>query len=124
MHNGKISSYWALNLGDKVQSVTDFEKQIELGVPNPSAPNRTTDIGINVHKPGRNNLTGMTTSGSPISEGCFLIDINEWSSFISNFQNGILIGVSVSRTPVKELMLPKRAYNFYLNIEDLKNNAW
>lgn len=44
----------------------------------------------------------MTTSGSPISAGCILIDRDNWSGFIGNFntdaQKNNIISVSLSRT--------------------------
>ena len=42
--------------------------------------------GINIHKPGENNLTGLTVKKRPISAGCLLIDINSWNRFIGHFE--------------------------------------
>lgn len=58
--------------------------------------------GINIHHAGVGNLTGMTSKGTGISEGCLLIDITHWDDFISLFntpeQKGNIVGVSVSRS--------------------------
>jgi len=97
-HNGSNSSYTAL----KMKDVGAQSNTIELGEPNPSDPSRTYAIGIDIHKPGTNNKTGMTNSGNPISSGCLLIDINDWSRFIGTFNNSSQksnpVSVIVSRT--------------------------
>jgi len=97
-HNGSNSSYTAL----KMKDVGAQSNTIELGEPNPSDPSRTYAQGIDIHKPGANNKTGMTNSGNPVSSGCLLIDINDWSKFIGNFNNSIQknnpVSVIVSRT--------------------------
>ena len=63
---------------------------------------RTFAEGINIHKPGLNNLTGMTNSGTPVSEGYLLIDRNNWNEFIGIFdtteQRFNKISVIVSRS--------------------------
>jgi hypothetical protein len=83
--------------------------RIELGFENPAyTDGRTYAIGIDVHKAGANNKTGMTNSGSPISAGCSLIDINNWSAFIgifnTNAQRSNNIGVTMSRTYAQPLI--------------------
>jgi hypothetical protein len=99
LHNG---SYTALRMGDV--GTTDFSNnRIELGTENPAySDGRTYTTGINIHKAGLNNKTGMTTSGSPISAGCSLIDRDNWSGFIGNFntdaQKNNTVSVSLSRT--------------------------
>ena len=73
-------NYTALRLSD-----SDDSGKISLGSPNPSDPTRDYALGINIHKPGYNNLTGLTSKGIAISQGCLLIDRNKWSDFISIF---------------------------------------
>ncbi|GHT41673.1 hypothetical protein FACS189437_08870 [Bacteroidia bacterium] len=113
-HNGSMSSYTALRMSD-----TNDSGQIELGGPNPAHPDRTYAEGINIHKPGRNNYTGMDGS-TPISAGCLLIDRNNWSNFIgifdTNEQRSNTVSVTLSRTfsaPVNANRLP--AFNFINN---------
>ncbi|MDR0506900.1 MAG: hypothetical protein LBH32_08830 [Dysgonamonadaceae bacterium] len=60
---------------------------IELGEANPAHPERTYAKGINIHKPGLNNSTGLTSSGTAISQRCLLIDRDNWSSFIGFFNS-------------------------------------
>lgn len=43
----------------------------------------------------------MTTDNRPISAGCFLIDINQWKSFMSHFNSSSIVGVVASRNGVK-----------------------
>lgn len=107
--------YTALRMSD-----TDNSGRIELGVPNPAHPERTYAEGMNIHKPGLNNKTGMTNSGNPISAGCLLIDRDNWSDFIGIFntdpQRSNTVSVTVSRsmsTPVNANRLP--AFNFFMN---------
>ena len=89
-------SYTALRLSD-----SDNSGKISLGAPNPSDPTRDYASGINIHKPGYHNLTGLTLNGSAISEGCLLIDRNKWSDFISIFntkeQINNTIGIIIQR---------------------------
>lgn len=99
MHNGK---YIALRLGDL--GTTDFDKnQIELGYQNPSKKYKCTKAtGINIHKAGVKNLTGTyynkaKKKESGISEGCLLINRNQWNDFISKFPAGSIISVTVQR---------------------------
>ena len=97
MHNGSSAQYKALRMSDI--GTTDFNSSsIELGNPNPSNSKTTKACGINIHKPGLNNLTGMTSSNTPISEGCFLIIRNSWSEFMGKFEASALISVTVSRS--------------------------
>ena len=97
MHNGSSAQYKALRMSDI--GTTDFNSSsIELGKTNPSNSKTTKACGINIHKPGLNNLTGMTSSNTPISEGCFLINRNSWSEFMGKFEASALISVTVSRS--------------------------
>ena len=95
LHKG---SYTALRMGD-VGTKSFAANTIELGEPNPSNKKTTKAAGINIHKPGRNNLTGMTKSKKPVSMGCFLIDQNKWTKFISIFTayHDKLVGIIVNR---------------------------
>lgn len=111
-HKGE---YTALRMSD-----TDGSGKIELGAPNPAHPDRTYAEGINIHKAGRNNLTGMTQKDTPVSAGCLLIDRNNWDDFIGNFNNtnqkDNVVSVTVSRTlssPSNAMIRP--AFNFILN---------
>ena len=113
MHKG---AYTALRMED-----TDGSGRIELGYENPAyTDGRTYAAGINIHKPGRDNLTGLTVKKMPISAGCLLIDINSWDRFIGHFeaedQKNNTVSVTVSRSlsePVNVNRLP--AFNFILN---------
>jgi len=103
IHNGTTSSYPALRIGT-----------VELGSANPAHPNRTHATGINVHKPGSANETGMLSGNRPISAGCLLIDYNDWSRFIKIFnsrgQRNNTVSITVSRTlrePLNE-NIPRR----------------
>jgi len=77
-------------------------RRIELGRIHPSDPNRTYAEYINIHWAGKKNVTGEYTTGKYVSEGCLLIDINSWNSFINIFstkeQRKNVVGVGVSRT--------------------------
>ena len=103
-HYGTTSQYTALRMADV--GSTDFgpgNNTIELGYPNPAyTDGRTHATGINIHKAGDNNLTGMTQSGNPVSAGCMLIDRNNWDSFIGIFdtttQQNNRVSVTISRT--------------------------
>jgi RHS repeat-associated protein len=114
-------SYIALRMSDINNS-----GRIELGTTNPNPKykdGRTYADGINIHKPGLNNLTGMTRFGDkprPISEGCLLIDRNQWENFIKLFDNESQrknrVSVTVSRTlsaPINANIVP--AFNFFMN---------
>ncbi len=95
LHKG---NYTALRMGD-VGTKNFAANTIELGEPNPSNKKTTKAAGINIHKPGRNNLTGMTKTGKPVSMGCILIDQNKWAKFISIFTayRDKLVGIIVNR---------------------------
>ena len=93
---GTHRNYTALRLGD-VGTTNFYNNTIELEMPNPSDPSRTYAQYINIHKPGYNNLTGKTSDGRNVSEGCLLIDRTDWNNFIGLFSRDTIIGVSVSR---------------------------
>ncbi len=65
------SSYTALRMSD-VGTKNFASNSIELGKPNPSDKTTTKAIGINIHKPGVNNLTGMTKKKHASFNGLFL----------------------------------------------------
>ena len=116
IHNGSKSRYTALKLRDEGAT----SQTIELNAPNPAHLDRTYAEGINIHKPGIGNLTGFTRKKTPISQGCLLIDINDWSRFIGIFdtdsQRSNIISTTVSRSmviPANVTRLP--AFNFILN---------
>ncbi len=91
-HQGK---YEALRLYD-----TNNNRRITLGSKNPKHPDRDYAEGINIHKAGLNNFTGITRKGTGVSEGCFLIDINKWDDFINLFLNSphkSVVGVILQR---------------------------
>ena len=91
-HQGK---YDALRLFD-----TNNNRRIALGGKNPRHPERDYAEGINIHKAGINNYTGVTKNGSGVSEGCFLIDRNKWNDFINLFLNSSkqsVVGVILQR---------------------------
>lgn len=76
---------------------------IDLGTQNPSKSYPTTKAsGINIHKPGHKNKTGMTNDGKAISQGCLLINLKKWVNFIDIFRKyentGVKISVIVSRS--------------------------
>ena len=115
-HNGHVSSYTALKMSDEGAT----SQTIELGGANPAHPERTYAEGIDIHKAGKNNSTGIDSKGNAVSEGCLLIDINNWNNFIGNFntktQRSNTVSVTVSRsmaTPVNANRLP--AFNFFMN---------
>ena len=61
---------------------------MELRTENPAyTDGRTYATGIDIHKAGINNFTGIDRNGNYVSEGCLLIDTNNWSSFIGLFNN-------------------------------------
>jgi RHS repeat-associated protein len=98
-HNGSKGSYDALRMSD-----TNNSGRIELGTTNPNPDykdGRTYAENINIHKPGKNNETGMIR-GNPISAGCLLIDRTDWDRFINIFDNDIqrknTVGIIVSRS--------------------------
>ena len=99
VHHGSSGSYPAIRVGD-VGTNAFGNNSINLNKPNPSNPKTNSATGINIHKPGMNNKTGMTNDGKAISKGCLLIDITQWSEFIRIFQNNpsSTISITVSRT--------------------------
>ena len=97
-HGSSKGPYTALRMSD-----TNDSGRIELGQPNPAYDDgRTYAIGINIHKPGLGNFTGMTNDNRPVSAGCLLIDINNWDKFINIFntpaQRSNTVSVTVSRS--------------------------
>jgi hypothetical protein len=96
------NSYTALRMGDV--GTTDFSNnQIELGTENPAySDGRTYATGINIHKAGKNNFTGVGRDGRAVSEGCTVMDRNTWDSFIGIFntdaQKNNTVSVTISRT--------------------------
>lgn len=94
------SNYKALRLGD-VGTIDFYANSIELGTPNPSNPKTTKASGINIHKSGKNNYTGVIGENRGVSEGCILIDRNKWNDFISIFeiqkQEGNIVGIILIR---------------------------
>lgn len=94
------NDYEALRLSD-IDTENFNANSIELGKPNPAHPNTTKARGINIHRPGRNNWTGLTSTKQAISQGCLLVDINKWNDFISIFntpqQKNNKIGVIIQR---------------------------
>jgi RHS repeat-associated protein len=109
-HKGR---YEALRMSDD----GTYNGTIELGGPNPSAPSRTYAQGINIHKPGRNNETGKDSRGNAYSAGCFLIDINNWDSFIGKFDNPTqrrnTVGIINSRTHPRPVLF--ESFSSYYN---------
>jgi RHS repeat-associated protein len=105
----------------KMRDVDATSQTIELGTTNPAySDGRTYATGINIHKPGRNNFTGIDSKGRAISQGCLLIDRNSWSDFIGHFdtdaQRSNTVSVTVSRsmaTPANVNRLP--AFNFFMS---------
>ncbi len=96
------NSYTALRMSD-IGTSNFSNNRIELGIENPAySDGRTYATGINIHKAGKNDKTGMTTKGKPISAGCTLISREQWRNFISNFntdsQKQNIISVTISRT--------------------------
>lgn len=102
--------------------VSDSKMQtIELGEANPAHLTGTYTEGINRYNPELNNLTGLTSSGNAVSQGCLWKDTNHWSSFIRRFNNSLqksdVASVTFSRnqsTPVNATHLP--AFNISLNV--------
>ena len=101
MHYGESASYIALRMSD-IGTFDFYASSIELGMNNPAHPNDTTASGVNIHKAGEKDLTGMTLKGKPVSAACFLISKNDWDSFIGHFNNNKqrnnIVGISVSRS--------------------------
>ena len=96
MHKG---SYAAL----KMRDVGAKMNRIELGFTNPAyGDGRTYAEGIDIHRAGDKNYTGVDSNYSPVSAGCLLVDRNEWEQFIGHFivasQVKNTVGVYVSRS--------------------------
>ncbi len=93
-------TYEALRVSD-VGTTNFMSNSIELGEPNKADPLRTYACGINIHKAGINNLTGLTQNKTGVSEGCFLIDRFKWNDFIKLFntpaQKNNIIGIILKR---------------------------
>lgn len=113
-HKGSYPALKMYDIGKKMDDNT-----INLGFANPAHPNRTNAIGINIHKAGRENVTGMTQDGDPISAGCMLIDINQWDEFIGHFNNdhqrNNTVGVIISRSsssPIRPTYLKYYPYKY------------
>lgn len=76
--------------------------------------------GIDIHRAGIDNFTGLVNGKQPVSAGCLLIDINRWDEFIGLFNNKLqknnTVSISLSRSlssPINVTRLPP--FNFYLN---------
>jgi hypothetical protein len=123
LHKG---SYTAL----RMHSIGNTNSRTELGFENPAfSDGRTYATGINIHKPGLNNLTGMTSKGSPCSAGCMLVDRNNWDNFIGLFntdaQRNNTVGVTISRTYAQPVIskytapqLPYLNKSYFINQPD------
>ena len=78
-----------------------YKSKIELGFDSPSIGNTYAE-GVNVHKPGIGNKTGICSDGRAVSKACFTIDRNRWDEFIGIFDNpsqrNNVISISVSRS--------------------------
>ena len=91
-------SYTALKMYDIGKSIDD--QTIVLGFTNPATG---TDFaaGVNIHKAGNNNFTGMD-GNKPVSAACALIDRNNWDEFINHFNNDgqykNKVGIFISRS--------------------------
>ena len=99
-HHGSKKSYTALRMSDV--GTTDFySSEIDLGFVSPST-GKTYAQGVNVHKPGWGNKTGIDSKGNAISKACFTIDIDRWDEFMGIFNNpsqkNNVISISVSRS--------------------------
>ena len=107
-HQGK---YYALKMYDVGKNLGN--NTIELGFENPAfSDGRTYAAGINIHKAGKNNLTGMTRNGSPVSAGCMLIDINQWDDFINSFLDPEQINNTISVTVSRTMKAPNKPLNW------------
>jgi RHS repeat-associated protein len=81
----QTGGYMALRMSD----VGESDRRMELGRPhpNPLYGGRTFAEGVDIHKAGQNNFTGIGRDGRPVSTACLLIDSNRWDSFIRIFNN-------------------------------------
>jgi RHS repeat-associated protein len=125
-HTGSSGkSYTALRMSD-IGTIDFKNSRIELGTTNPAhSDGRTYTGGLNIHKAGLNDLTGLTSKGSPVSAGCSLIPISSWNNFIGIFDNKAqrsnVISVTMSRTystpsnrDVMRISLPKYQFQPYV----------
>ena len=117
LHKGK---YYALRVGD-LGTKNFLSNKIDLKEPNPSNPKTNDARWINIHKAGGGDLTGIDSKGLLISEGCFLISINDWDEFIGYFNNNLqknnVVSIGVSRTkavPVNRVRLFLPSINYPL----------
>ena len=98
LHKGK---YYALRVGD-LGTKNFLSNKIDLKEPNPSNPDTNDARWINIHKAGGGDITGIDSKGLLISEGCFLISVNDWDEFIGYFNNNLqknnVVSIGVSRT--------------------------
>ncbi|MDO4958053.1 MAG: RHS repeat-associated core domain-containing protein [Prevotellaceae bacterium] len=97
LHQNK---YPALRMSD-IGTNNFYSSSIDLGFVSPST-GKTFAEGVNVHKPGAGNKTGICSDGRAVSKACFTIDIKRWDEFIGIFNNSAqknnVISISVSRT--------------------------
>ena len=101
IHGGEKSQYVALRVGD-LKTKNFLLNKIDLKAPNPSNPKTNDATGINIHKAGGGDLTGIDSKGLLMSKGCFLISINDWDEFIGYFNNNLqkdnVVSIALSRT--------------------------
>ena len=117
LHKGK---YYALRVGD-LGTKNFLSNKIDLKEPNPSNPDTNDARWINIHKAGGGDITGIDSKGLLISEGCFLISVNDWDEFIGYFNNNLqknnVVSIGVSRTkavPVNRVRLFLPSINYPL----------
>jgi len=105
-HHGLSSTYPAL----KVRDVDADSQTIQLDTSNPAHPEKTYAEGIDIHKAGKNNYTGTYIGKDGkvhgVSEGCFLIDKDNWNSFINIFNNSEQRSNTISVTVSRSLSQP------------------
>ena len=113
MHNQKYLALKMRDIGAQMQT-------IQLGFVNPAYDDgRTYAIGVDIHKAGRDNFTGIGRDLNAVSEACFLIDIHSWDNFMSHFTSqpiGTIIGIQASRSyskPINANIYP--VFNFIYN---------
>jgi RHS repeat-associated protein len=97
LHKGE---YPALRMSE-IGTENFYKSKIELGFDSPSTGNTYAE-GVNVHKPGIGNKTGICSDGRVVSKACFTIDRKRWDEFIGIFDNpsqrNNVISISVSRS--------------------------
>ena len=83
-----------------------WNNTIALDDSTPFNSTKGTAYAINIHKAGRRNLTGSYESRQDgklhyVSEGCLLIDRDNWDKFVDIFHNdeqkNNIVGVTVNR---------------------------